>query len=354
MKIGITTFHWATNYGAILQAFALKSYLEKAGHEVQLINYRPKQYQKTLLSCFSTIRFWHYFSNVKDYIKEQKLEKFRKLYLNETNTYHSLAELKANPPVFDVYICGSDQVWNPFFLTRGEGVPTSSYFLDFGKQETKRIAYAVSMGCEVYPAEAAELAKPYVQHFDAISVREDSGLAIIKGFGYPNPVKLPDPTLLLKAKDYFFAKKEEHAQKQVLFYLLRNEFGQLQDYVSYFKESYKINFNDNSLNPFSLEEWISSIKNADFVVTNSFHGMVFSLLFHVPFVVIIAKGKFAGMNDRFKTLLGSLNLEERMMEDYEQVKLDALVKKEIDWTAVDQGIDKLRAQTDAFFKESLA
>lgn len=376
MKIGILTFHWAANYGAILQAFALQTYLKKNGHEVYIINYRPRPFKKTLLSCLISRQLWSFLSKLKrsiyekkplltifellfvgllkEYIKERKLEKFRKTYLNETLLYCSLNELKINSPKFDVYVCGSDQIWNPSFTTRGEGKPTSSYFLDFGGENVKRIAYSVSFGCENYPEAALSIAQKYIHNFNAISVRENSAIAIVKRIGFMNPIKLPDPTLLLFPDDYCFLNTHQVlAEKKAFVYILREEYKEAKDIVSYLKRSYKIDSTNKLFNSNSVEEWVSGIKNASIVLTNSFHGMVFSLIFHVPFIIVQAKGYAAGMNDRFITLLSYLNLEHRIMNAYDSDKLDRFVNEQINWQMVDNQLSELRGESDKFFNQKL-
>jgi hypothetical protein len=354
MKIGILTFHWATNYGAILQAYALQTYLKKRGHDVYIINYRPKQHKKTLLGCFYTLRFWLYFNNLKAYIKERKLESFRKGFLHETLLYESLDQLKNKPPKFNIYICGSDQIWNPFFTQNGEGKATSSYFLDFGEKSVKRIAYAVSFGCEVYPEIASSIAKKYIFDFVAISVRENSGLDIVSRIGRGDPIKLPDPTLLLNREEYYFGNTNlESNPKSVFIYVLRGDYKEVKKIRTHLQRYYKTEDADKLFISISVENWVQKIKNSSFVVTNSFHGMVFSIIFHVPFVVVLSSGSDAGMNDRFKTLLTHLNLNHRMLNVYDSDVLNRLVDEQIDWEKVDCQLMELRNRTLNFFDEYL-
>jgi hypothetical protein len=354
MKIGILTFHWATNYGAALQAYALQTYLRNLGHDVYIINYRPKQYKKTIFKCFFRKRFWLCLAEVKEYIKEKKVEEFRKKYLNETSLYGSLDELRKNPPEFEVYICGSDQIWNPSFTAKGEGKPTSAYFLDFGDTNITRIAYAVSFGCEEYPEAAAIIAKKYMRNFKAISVREDSGISIVTRMGFKNPVKMPDPTLLLSRDDYLFNDKENILIKQNAFvYILRNEYSEVKGIISNLQSRYEILLSSHLLNSDSIQEWVNKIRNASIVLTNSFHGMVFSLIFHIPFIVVPAKGSEAGMNDRFYSLLSDLNLQHRIMADYDIEKLNVILEERISWDRIDIHLANLKSSTSNFFLEYL-
>jgi len=351
MKIGILTFHWATNYGAILQSYALQTYLEKKGHDVYIINYRPQTYKKTLFRCFFNKKFWLFFSYLKEYIKEMKLDTFRQKYLKETILYGSLEELKRNAPQFDMYVCGSDQIWNPYLTTKGEGnKPTSAYFLDFGEATVKRIAYAVSFGCKEYPEEASDIARKYISEFQAISVREESGISIVKQLGYENPIKLPDPTLLLAHEDYLFENSTEAStQKKAFVYILRNEYKEAYKIISYLKKDYTIDSTNKFFDPNSVEDWVGSIKNASIVITNSFHGAVFSIIFHVPFIVLQASGRKAGMNDRFSTLLQALGLENRVLDRIDLNSVNQLLNKEINWETVDVKLNALRKDVVSFF-----
>ncbi|MBA7532200.1 hypothetical protein ES705_24426 [subsurface metagenome] len=353
MKIGILTFHWATNYGAILQTYALQSFLNNFGHDVYIINYRPKQHKKTFVGCFLSFRFWLYLTNIKEYIKEIKLEAFRKAHLNETMVYKSLEELKSNPPEFDVYICGSDQIWNPFFTTRGEGKPTSVYFLDFGNNKVEKIAYAVSFGCESYPDAALAIAQKYIHNFKAISVRENSGLAIVNKIGIRNVIKLPDPTLLITRYNYNFEdSKITSIKKKVFVYILRNEYKGTGKIISYLKNEYELELSNSFLKIYSVEEWVQCIKNASLVLTNSYHGMIFSIIFHIPFIVIPAKKVSSGMNDRFNTILSYLNMEHRIFNNNIE-NLRILVEEQTNWDIIDEKLKIQRNESNKFFVQNL-
>ena len=118
MNIGILTFHWSTNYGAVLQTYALQEYLKELGHEVKIINYVPVK--KSIKNCFQYRNPINILNLLKELKKEQAFIPFRKKWLQLTKQYNSLSELQNDSPNLDVYICGSDQVWNPYFLAKGE------------------------------------------------------------------------------------------------------------------------------------------------------------------------------------------------------------------------------------------
>ena len=310
MKIGIITFHWATNYGAVLQAYALQTFLIKLGHDVKIIDYMPRSYGKSFVKCFVGKRPWLIKKKLIEYFKEQPFIKFRKKYLNLTVRYNSLQELKMNPPECDVYICGSDQIWNPSFTIAGEGQTTTSYFLDFGNEKTKRIAYAVSFGCAEYNEEIKSIVAPLVDRFNAISVREKTGREIVRGMGFDNVQLMPDPTLLLTAEDYD-AIAGQPAKIEGLFnfsYIIHSRQLVIRTIEAYFRNQLPeqiVSTRDLKYSMVDLPQWVSLIKAAKSVLTNSFHGVVFSIIYKKQFITVPVEGSLAGMNDRIFTLTSS-------------------------------------------------
>ena len=295
MKIGILTFHWATNYGAVLQAYALQSFLTKLGHDVRIIDYQPLTYEKRFFQCFKTKRPWLIKKNLIEFYKEQPFIAFRKKYLKLTTRYHSLQELKGNPPECDVYICGSDQIWNPSFTKGGEGQPTTSYFLDFGNKKTIRIAYAVSFGCTEYQEEIKRIVSPVLTKFNAISVRENSGCEIVRNMGVDNVSLMPDPTLLLTAQAYNeISDGSMPHQPFNFFYAIQDRQLAIEKMENYFRHKFPervISTRAFKYSMIDLRQWLSLIKAARSVVTNSFHGIVFSIIYRKPFIAVPVEGQ---------------------------------------------------------------
>jgi polysaccharide pyruvyl transferase WcaK-like protein len=356
MKIGIITFHWGTNYGGVLQAYALQTFLKNLGHDVCIINYKPNRYNKNLIKCFKTFRAWSYLNNYHEFLKEKKIETFRANYLNRTVLYQSTKDLNENPPSCDAYITGSDQVWNPFFTIKGEGKPTTAYFLDFGNKEVKRIAYAVSFGCKDYPDNAKKIAKQHVDRFDAISVRENSGLKIVREMGCGNSIILPDPALLLSPKQYQLTIKKVEIKDPSSFvfsYFIHNKEKTISKLIKHFKTKAKVKRPDKFFNPYSIEEWLAAIKNSSFVITNSYHGVVFSLLFKKDFIIVLTKGRLSGMNDRIYTLLNYLNLEKRIINSYDTKNINEIISTPINYNHVEKKIGALQKKTYSFFEPIL-
>ena len=227
IKIGIMTFHWATNHGAILQAYAMQTYLSKEFHaDVQIIDYFPKKYEKNILNCIHIFHPEITFHNMKELGKEKKLKIFRKKYLNLSKRYFSQNELINSNLDYDVLISGSDQVWNPHYTSNGENRPTFSYYLNFGKNDCIRIAYSVSFGCEDYPKDIIKKSIKYIKKLDFISVREDSGINILNKEKIYKVKKTADPTLLIPRSEYeklLLASKCSDSSTGIVYYVLRKQ-----------------------------------------------------------------------------------------------------------------------------------
>lgn len=334
MKIGILTFHWATNYGAILQAYALQTMLEKMGHCVEIISYKPSKYDNNLWTFIRARKFIHlreYFNTIS---KEKQLRAFRKKYLHTTQRFtkeKSVGNVSSN---YDVIITGSDQVMNPSFLKNGEPRGSTAYFLGFGDNRFKRIAYAVSFGTTDYPKDLCHRVSRLVESYAALSVRESTGVHIFNMMGRSDAIVVPDPTLLLKSEYYDKIISAPQKRKDLIFvYMLHNRTA----FISSLKKgpiAGRLMFSQDE----SLEQWIDNIRSAQAMITNSFHGVVFCLIYHIPFVVVLKQKENVGMNDRFFTLLGRCNLLDRITTEQEYKY--SMITFPIDWKMVDKAIGK--------------
>lgn len=353
MKIGIITFHWAANYGAVLQAYALQNYLISLGNEVSIINYKPSLYDFNLRSVLNR----HFITNVCSYIKDKKIDSFRKKYLFQTKRYKSEKELQNKPPLFDIYITGSDQLWNPYFILHGEGKITLTYFLNFGDSKIRRIAYAISCGVVEYSDEVKLLLRPVINNFHNIGVRESSGINIVESLLYNGRAKLvPDPTLLLRPENYNVIIDNEkfmpyHLRQYIFLYILRDERKIRKISASLQQEEYLV-VNSKSYDG-NIGAWLLNIKQANFVITNSYHCMLFCIQFHVPFVVILEDGELSGMNDRFYTVLSMLDLDFLIMSQYDLSKIKEFVNIKICWDDVDKKLDSFRIIGHEFLKNAI-
>lgn len=346
LKIGILTFWWSNdNYGQLLQCYALQKYLRDNGHDAFLIRYNSQNdYVKTsLLSRFykafnlvKLCRFLGYKINQKKADLEQKLhdrhfDDFRSRYIVQSEkVYSSYNELKENPPDADVYIVGSDQVWNFSFYNNVKKCRNliHAYFLDFGKPETKRISYAASWGKTDISKNKIDEIFPLIKRFDYVSVREKSGLDLCRKCGYKSAEFRCDPTLLLDADSYRKLYKDnisvKTGEKYVFVYRLSNpcDFDMTCVYDFAKKKGLEVvyvtgnNLYDKYKKTFaSIEDWLYLVDNAEYVITNSFHCCVFSLLFKKKFAVVPLTGAGAEMNSRIDTLFQIFNISPRWLKN---------------------------------------
>lgn len=345
--IGTITFHWATNYGAIMQAYALQKYLKKLDKETEIIDYLP--FRMNTIQKMSKL----FSRDVSFFSKERKLNKFRKneliLSKKRYKDNKSLIDCANN---YDVIICGSDQIWNESFTNSAEGKPTLSYFLNFAN-DAKKIAYAVSFGTDKLSDKTKSVIRPELENFFKISVRENTGKEILSDLDINSQVVL-DPALLLSQEDYneLLENKTMPKPQKVFSYIIHNNQTKAVKISNYLKTKYKEEIKGSYYDVnCGLYEWLHDIKKAGIVITNSFHGMVFSIIFNTPFIVVPVEN--SGMNDRITTLLGSLGLENRMLTEVDYTLIDKLTSEKIDWTIVEENLKKLKKSSQDFLSEAI-
>ncbi len=356
MKIGILTFHWATNYGAVLQAYALQEFLISLGHEVDIINYKHHHYNYNL---WTFIRYRHFLkplTYLQMRLKEAAINRFRKERLSLTIRIDKWNEISYIAQKYDMIISGSDQVLNPSYLLNGDGIGviTPAYFLGFNYQGT-RVAYAVSFGCTEYPEKASAIAKKFIGGFQKIGVRESSGLEIVEKLGGTKPLLVPDPTFLLDSEYYYKlvgdCTKSDSSQEIYAFFI-RN----IKERTKILKQDlnrYSILINNND-NKYSIESWIGKIFGSRMVITDSFHCMVMCLKLHRPFVIITELEGNAGMNDRFYSVLNRLGLSNRILHKSKITDVIQFLKEPIDWDKIENEITTMRNEGMAFFNGLLS
>lgn len=335
MNIGILTFHWATNYGAVLQTYALQSYLTSIGHNVKIINYKPRKFDKS----FFRFLWYREFIHLSNYIKTQKTENalkvFRDNYLNQTNRINTCSHISEMAFQFDMIISGSDQVANPAFLMNGEGNGTISpaYFLGFS-YEGKRIGYALSFGCVDYPEVARKIASNYISAFTRISVRETSGINIVKSMGRDDAAIAPDPTILMKPEFYHMLadKSSLHIKKPYIYCFFLRHIADRKRVIKKLYDNSIVLWNNEDGN-YTMQDWLYKIKHAKFVMTDSFHCVVMCLKLHIPFIVITDLQGNVGMNDRFQTLLSKLKLSRQIC--YKEDILNYSLHWNYNWAIID-------------------
>jgi len=351
VKIGILTFHWATNYGAVLQCFALQSYLESKGYNVKIINYKPRRYDDTLYNFLRDRKFLNYREYLKDRKKEAALADFRSSHLHQTERILSYKKISSIVLDFDILISGSDQVVNPSFLMSGEGYGKISpvYFLGF-PFKGKRIGYALSFGCVIYPEKACKIATKFIKDFDVISVREESGIDIMRTLGRNDAFVVPDPTLLMESQFYHSLADEgfyEQNTSYIYGFFIRHILERKYAITNVLDGKHILWNNDDE--DYTMQGWLNKIRHSEFVVTDSFHCVVMCLKLHKPFAVITELEGNVGMNDRLYTLLGSLSLLNHIVHKGQLTTILKLEIEEIDWKSIDYKIFQTKEIVEYIF-----
>lgn len=350
-KVGIMTFHWAANYGAVLQAWALQEYINNVGYKAEIINYVPSNLKISLHRCFMTRHISTMKLRYKEYKKEQLIQNFRKKYFNYSGVeYASKNQLNDNPPLYDFYVSGSDQIWNPYFTMGGQNGVTLSYYLNFAPEGSRRIAFSSSFGCKSLPDNVGNTIRPELNKYYAISTREAEGVEILRSLGIAS-VNTVDPTILLEAPDYEALLPQcEDKAKNLYVYILHGQRKNAESLIDYVKGQTKLPVCEED--ELAVEGWLEHIHNAGYVVTNSFHCVVFCLLFHIPFYAVDVQGK--DMSSRITTLLGSVGLEDRFLRlpiSVEEIENAGV--KTIPWNEVDSRLSNLREYARKYLHQAL-
>lgn len=341
MRIGILTLPLHTNYGGILQAYALQTILERMGHEVFIIEKKqlplslplykiPYSYGKRIAKNILGHKFPIFYEqkcNRERPIIQQHTDRFIRKYIH-LKQYEKFSDIKESE--YDAIIVGSDQVWRPKYFSIGK---IEQAYLKFTEGwNIKRIAYAASFGTDKweYTPKQTKICRNLIQKFDAVSVREDSGVDFCrKHFGIEAQHVL-DPTMLLDKEDYIKLFEEANTPKSkgnLLCYIL-DETDEKNALIKHIvEEKSLIPFNvkcisNNITSPIceriqpSVEQWLRGFYDAEFVVTDSFHACVFSILFNKPFIVY---GNMKRGISRLNSLLTLFGLNENLlikMSDY--------------------------------------
>lgn len=349
MKIALLTIWHEKNYGAELQAYATMKILQELGHDVSMIDIRLTDMQKLSVKGYIAKGIM-YFSPCY-----RKFNGFWEKYIPCTRRYKSLEELKADPPKTDVYIVGSDQVWNPD-ITKDF---STLFFLNFGHEHVKRISFASSFGVEEWKCgkinnEIASL----LRRFSAISCREKSGVEILKKHFQIKATCVADPTIILG--DYTNLTGLIQPRKSLVYYPLSND-CELENYAESLAKRLALKainnkssttlFNRIEWDRTSIEDWVKNIAEAEFVITRSFHGVVFSLLYQRQFAVLASRN---GRGVRLVDLLTQLGLSNRIYSNTDEMEKLEPWKDKIDYSIVSEKIDELRKQSFNFLKRALS
>lgn len=377
MKIGILTLPLNSNYGGVLQAYALQTVLKRMGHDVLEVELKKNlrwQYPplwKIPLSFGKRFLFKYIVRRKNQKILLERYE--RKIYpllvhdiLEFISKY--IKQFKVDKFIdckgkFDVWICGSDQIWRYKYYLFFEGDIANVYLKFLGDDSCKRIAYAASFGTDnwEYPAKETAECKNWIQKFDAVSVREETGVKLCSTYYDIKAKHVLDPTMLLSKDDYvdLIEKSDVPKSKGNLFcYILDNTNEKMNVVKNIEKQRHLSSFFmkgdcgnwtedlEKRIQP-PVESWLRAFYDSEFIVTDSFHACVFSILFHKQFLVIGNKERGLA---RIYSLLSMFGLEDRLTSD---TGLDINRMKTIDYDRVDEILAKHREESRTFLIQAL-
>jgi len=326
MKAGILTFYKADSYGAVLQAYALQQAISRMDAECEFVDIQMPRRQTAAQPAAASPAAAIFAKRLQAAGEKRKaaFEKFRSGYMRISRTYQPTEDIAAD---YDLFVAGSDQIWNLRIPDAD-----SQYFLPFAKPE-QRCSYAASFGGDQVPEKARDWVAAELKKFRALSVREQSGVeSIARLCGREAEVCL-DPTLLLERQDWESLCADETAGDWVTLFLLKYD----ENLVAAAKAeaerrdlplrvitaAFMPKLGMEAWVGSDVNGWLSAIRGAACVFTNSFHGLVFSMIFERPFRINRLGGELAARNGRIEELLSFLQLSEgleRIVEpDYEAV-----------------------------------
>ena len=376
-SIGIVTIAKVNNYGAELQAYATQCALKKMGHDAEIIDYLyyvHPEYKKTKMSqpleksfvrsC--KILLYNLLTRFKQrgYRKELRLrrERFKQFHSENTSfskTYYSMNELYAASHSYDIYMSGSDQVWNPNSYTS-----LKPYLLSFAPRGAKRIAYASSFGVSSIPHTYKALFAENLNQFSSIGVRESKGVEIVEEITNTPVQCVLDPTLLLNKEDWSRVARnlDVFDGKYILVYELADnpyimELAQLMSkrlnckVIRLCKDAIRYEDDELAVNVLNAgpAEYLYAFMNAQFIVTNSFHGTAFSINFSKDFYTVISDKK--NNNSRQISLLEMFGLTERLV--VANTDFDTLTQSHVNYNEVNKRLEEQRVCSFNFITRAI-
>ena len=366
MKVAVITRHSIFNYGSLLQTIATEASIEELGYECEIIDYQrsDEDYHKiadvlvkktkwnknwVLRVIYKSIQY------PKFRMMGKHFEKLRDGAIKTTKVYHSLNELKQDKPIADIYMTGSDQVWGPI----GDDAYDPAYFLDFTGPEDICVSYAASFGKTNFTKSILRDFQNQLKKYDALTVREKSAVDIIKKLGIQNVVQVLDPTLLHDSNYWSKMIQDEMPRDYILIYQLHNN-AKMMEYAYNLAKKTGLQLitmsstaqhlaHRGSVHVFvpTLSEWLGYIKNARFMITDSFHGTAFAINFNTQFVDILP----IGTATRNQSILELTGLQNRVVTDYQDL---SLFEKQIDYNRVNNIIQEKREESRIILERILS
>lgn len=375
MKVAIMTQPLGANYGGIMQAWALQQILKRAGHEPVTIDRRSdakgpiynaarlsyRTLQKILGKRQAPVNFERYLPYI-----QKNTKAFIGQHLSMSEQLDSTAKLKTHfeREDYDAVIVGSDQTWRPRYSPN-----IKNYFLDFLEDsDIRKIAYASSFGVDdwEFTEEQTRLCSALIKRFDVLGVRERSGVGLCQRYFGVNATHVLDPTLLIQKKSYELLYKSEANSrnsgvytyildplpwKQRVAEVVKNKLGEPLYNCQSKKNVSSITLSDyaDCVMP-SVESWLEGFSNSAFVITDSFHGTVFSIIFNKPFISLVNPSRGAS---RFYSISEQLGLSHRFMSGFNDQLLDAVLAGDIDYENVNKKLAELRNISNEFLTNAL-
>lgn len=359
MKVGILTYQNALNVGAVLQAYALQTVITKQGYSCDIIDYRSSflediyKYKKvTQIRSLKELIKWLLNTN-KEKRKRVKFDKFNIQYQNSSEIVYFRHNIEDANNVYNIFIVGSDQVWN--MNLNGKD---TTYLLDFVNNNKTKISYAASFGYKKIPEKYLDITHRGISGIDDISVRETSGREIVDKLIGKEPQVVLDPTLLLIKEDWeVMSFNRIHEREYILVYIIAAtptilEFSRRLGTkyncdVVCIHNSYAPKAGVKNVRDCSPTEFLNYIKYAKFVVSSSFHGICFSVLFEREFFFELDE-KPENNNSRIETLIESLGLWERQIFGG-----NCNVDDKIDYEKVTSKLNNERDKSFEFLRKSI-
>lgn len=345
-----------TNYGGVMQAYALQKVLQNIGYETELLYIEPSVFRPMHRVIISKVKF-----ALRRIMTSQKSNNVFNEFISDEIQRTPKIEFKYqldsdSVQKFDAYVVGSDQVWRQDYAKNIE-----SYFFDFVKGNKVLLSYAASFGGDVwgYSGKQRENCLRLAKSFTAISVREIAGVNLCQNYLDVKAERLLDPTLLLDIKYYEslitkYCLQGSHTSSGVFSYILdmnkikdtivMDVANALNEDVTNFNKGLKTSQKQN------FGEWLKGFKNAEFVVTDSFHGVVFSIIFNKPFLAI---GNIDRGLSRFETILSVFNLRDRLLTK-DNANILAIINSDIDYTMVNEILALEKSRSLKFITANLS
>lgn len=358
MKVGIMTFHRAINYGAVLQSLALKETIKDLGNECEIINYKCDELEK-VASPF-------YIQSLKPkdiavfllqirmrLIKNKKFNDFAVKYLDKSKPVLTPKNIGSISSEYDAFVTGSDQVWNYEITGLDE-----NYFLSFADKSKRRISYAASFGVSTIPSQYREQYKRLLGQIDCISVREEQGAAMVKELLQIQSKVCVDPVFLFGKEQWKqYITMEKPKDDYIVVYCINKSecyeiAEQLSEQTGLKVVGLQVPMSNRSkcmrIQTESPEDFLGWLYYAKYVVTDSFHGTAFSVIFNKQFLVCTG-GSTKGRSSRQENLLNMLGLSSRMSSDNKYLT----IMDTIDYTKVNGILESVAEESKAFLRNSL-